>query len=280
MRRAAVSALALLALARCGPDEPPRPPEPEPELPPIGEVAPSEAVRMDEEKFIELPPPAERRTLRWDFSAGRRWAYDVSQRLSRVTVASSGGRRAVTRAEDRNEGYFEFIALGDGTAQARVKIQTRESLVDGRPAPREAVERHPPTKFECRIGEDGIPTTGRLLSGASDPVIFFDSLLALQEGERKTAHGASRTRLTGYFKVERHECARLESEFEYAPPIPSGRTLLRGRSVSYFSLRERRFVRAEASIAQAIRSKARPEGGAWVVQSTDLETLIRLRPME
>ena len=287
-RRRILAAAAALCLwgaspfpAGCGQDSPPPPPaDPGPELPPIGEVAPSEAVRIDEEKLIEVPPPPRREPLRWDFSPGRRYAYEVSQRLNQVTVIASGTARTVTRSEDRNGGYFEFTAAGGATAQVRVKIQTRSSLIDGRPAPPEAIERQPPTKFECRIGEDGVPTSGRKVSGASDPLIFFDALLALQEGERKSADGAVRTKLTGYFKVERYECARLESEFEFSPGFSSGRTVLRGRCVAYFALRERRFVRAEASIAQAIRTKARDEKGAWITRATDLETAIRLRPLE
>jgi hypothetical protein len=243
-------------------------------------VEPSDAVRIGEEKFIEIPPPAAPGPLRWDFSPGRRWGYEVSQRLSQVTVAAAGSARKVTRSEDRNGGYFEFVPAGDGTAHARVKIQARESVIDGRPANKEEIEKRPPTKFECRLREDGVPVTGRPLSGASDPLLFLDVLLALEEGERKSADGTVRTRIAGYFKVERHECARLESEFEFAPALPSGRTLLRGRSVAYFALRERRFVRAELSVAQAIRSKTRPAHGPWTTRSTDLETALRLRPID
>ncbi len=279
MPPAALRAVLLLALAACG-KPPPPPPEPEPELPPLGEVVPSDGVRIDETKYLEISPPPRLEPLRWDFSPGRRYGYAVTQKLSQVTVARAGDARTVARSEDRNGGYFEFVAAGDGTAMARVKIQTKESFVDGRPAPREAIERHPPTKFECRIGEDGVPTDGRKLSGASDPLIFFDALLALQEGERTSGDGKVRTKITGYFKVERYECARLESEFEYAPKIFSGKTFLRGRSVAYFALRERRFVRAETAIAQAMRTKTRPETGPWVIQSVDLETVLRLRFME
>ena len=269
-------------LPGCGRETPPPPPPagPEPELPAIGRLEPSEAVRIDEEKFLEIHPPPRPEPLRWDFSPGRRYGYEVSQKLSQVTVVASGNDKAVTRSEDRNGGYFEFVAAGGGTALARVKIQTRSSLIDGKPAPAEAIEKHPPTKFEARIGEDGVHTSGQKLGGASDPLIFLDILLALQEGERESGNGKVLTRITGYFKIERHECARLESEFELAPSLDSGRTLLRGRSVAYFALRERRFVRAEMAIAQAMRSRARTEQGAWVTRSTDLETAVRLRPID
>lgn len=269
-------------LLGCGQETPPPPPPagPEPELPAIGRLEPSEAVRIDEEKFLELAPPPKPEPLRWDFSPGRRCGYEAIQKLSQVTAVVSGQDKAVTRSEDRNGGYFEFVSAGDGTAMARVKIQTRSSMINGKPAPREAIEKHPSTKFECRIGEDGVPTSAHKLSGASDPMIFLDILLALREGERTSGDGKVRTKLAGYFKVERYECARLESEFELAPPLASGRTLLRGRSVAYFALRERRFVRAEMSIAQAVRSQALAENGAWVTRSTDLETVLRLRPID
>jgi hypothetical protein len=272
----------LLAIAGCGQDSaaPPAASPPEPELPAIGAVGPSEAFRIDEEKYLEIPSPPDLKPLRWDFSPGRHYRYQVSQRLSQVTAAASGGARGVTRSQDKGAGYFEFIAKGDGTAAARVKIQTRESMIDGRPAPPEAIERRPPTQFEHRIDEEGVPSAGRQAAGASDPRIFLDAFLALQEGERKTVDGTIRTRIAGCFKVERYECARLEGEFELAPDLPSGKTLLRGRSVAYFAIRERRFVRAEMSIAQAIRTKGRTEKGAWVTRATDLETEIRLRLME
>jgi len=280
MRRAAAEALLLLALAGCGRKPPPPPPEPEPELPAIGAVEPSEAVRIDTEKFLEIPPPARTGPLRWDFSPGRRYGYEVSQRLSQVTVVAAGKEKAVARSEDRNGGYFEFIAEGNGTAQVRVKIQTRSSLINGKPASREDIEKHKPTKFEGRLGEDGVLTGYHLLGGASDPLIFFGALLTLREGEWKVGEGKVRTRITGFFKVERHECARLESEFEFAPVLATGRTLLRGRSAAYFALRERRFVRAEMAIAQAVRSRDRSPDGRWATKATDLETVLSLRPIE
>jgi hypothetical protein len=283
MRPAAGISLAalLLAVAGCGQDSaPPAPSGSEPELPPIGKVEPGGAFRIDEEKFPEVPVPADLKPLKWDFTPGRHHRYQVTQRLSQVTVAAVGGRRGVTRSQDRGAGYVEFVAKGDGTAAARVKIQTRESLIDGRPAPREAIEQRPPTQFECRIDEEGVPPTGRLAAGASDPRVFLDAFLALQEGERKSADGTIRTRIAGCFKVDRFDCVRLEGEFEIAPALPSGRTLLRGRSVAWFALRERRFVRAGMVIAQAIRTKGRNEKGDWVTRSTDLETEVLLKLVE
>ncbi len=268
-------------LSGCGQEPPPPPPAaPEPELPAIGAVEPPEAVRIDEEKLVEIPPPARPGPLRWDFSPGRLHRYEISQRLNQVTVVASGAAREVTRSEDRNAGLFVFAAAGDGTALARLKIRTQSSLINGKPARREDIEKHPPAGFECRVREDGIPDSGARVSGASDPRLFLDILLALQEGERASPEGKVRTRLTGHFKVERCDCARLESEFELAPALSSGRTLLRGRSVAYFAVRERRFVRAEMSVAQAMRSKGRTPEGAWVTRSTDLETVLRLRPVE
>jgi hypothetical protein len=243
-------------------------------------VEPGGAFRIDEEKFPEVPVPADLKPLKWDFAPGRHHRYRVTQRLSQVTVAVVGGDRAVTRSQDRCAGFIEFVAKGDGTAMARALIQARESAIDGRPAPREAIEQRPPTRFECRIDEEGVPPTGRQAIGASDPRIFLDAFLALQEGERKSADGTIRTRIAGCFKVDRYECARVEGEFEIAPALPSGRTLLRGRSVAWFAIRERRFVRAEMVIAQAIRTRGRNEKGAWVTRSTDLETEILLKLVE
>lgn len=281
MRLVGVSVSLLWALAGCGQDSaPPGPSEPEPELPALGKVEPGVAFRIEEDPVPAIPAPPDLKPLKWDFSPGRHYRYRVAQRLSQVTVAVVGGNRGVTRSQDRGAGTVEFVAKGDGTAVARVRIQTRESVIDGRPAPAEAIERRPPTQFECRIDEEGVPPTGRRVIGASDPRIFLDAFLALQEGERKSADGTIRTRIAGCFTVDGCECARLEGEFEIAPDLPSGRTLLRGRSVAWFAIRERRFLRGAMVIAQAIRTRGRNDKGAWVTRSTDLETEILLKPAE
>jgi len=271
----------LLALAACGrePSAPP-PGAPEPELPPFGTVELSEAARIDLLKPLEIPPPAEPPLLRWDFSPGRRHVYGITQVLNQVTSASAGPQRRVARSEDRNGGRLEIAAEGDGTARARVVIRAESALIDGKPAPRETLEARPPTRLECRLEEDGGFGAGPRTGGTADLGVLFDAALALREGERTSASGRVRTRRTGYFKVDGRECARLESEFEYAPTLPSGKTLLRGRSVGYFSLRERRFLRAEAAVAQAIRTRNRTEQGVWVLRSTDLEAVTRIRLLE
>lgn len=274
--------LLVLTLAACG-REPPGPPprEPEPELPPLGSVELSEAARIDALRPLEIPPPAAAPPpRRWDFSPGRRHAYEISQILHQVTVARAGEARTTARSEDRNAGRLELEAEGDGTARARAVIRARSALIDGKPAPREVLDQRPPTRLECRLEEDGAYGPGPRTGGSADLGVLFDAALALREGERASADGKVRTRLTGYFQMEGKECARLESEFEFAPPLPSGKTRLRGWSVGYFCLRARRFLRAEVAVAQSIRMKTLTEKGIWVVRSTDLEVVTRLKLLE
>lgn len=280
-RTAQAIGLLILALAACG-REPPGPPPagPEPELPSLGAVELSEAARIDILRPLEIPPPATPHPRRWDFSPGRRHAYEISQVLNQVTVARAGENRTLVRSEDRNVGRLEIDAEGDGTARACVLIQAHSALIDGKPASREILDRRPPTRLECRLEENGAYGPGPRTGGSADLGVLFDAALALQEGERTSADGKVRTRLTGYYQMDGKECARLESEFEFFPPLPSGKTLLRGRSVGYFCLREGRFRRAEAAVAQAVRMKTRTEKGLWVVRTTDLEVVTRLKVVE
>lgn len=271
----------ILAAFACSRESSPSPPAgPEPDLPPLGKVELSEAARIDVPRPLEIPALDPAGPRRWDFSPGRRYVYEVSQILNQVTVARSGSDRLTTRSEDRNWGRLEIEAGGERVARARLVLRAKSALIDGKPASPEVLEQRPPTRLECPLEEDGAYAPGPRTGGSADLGVFFDAALALQEGERPTAGGTVRTRLTGYHQLEGKDCARLESEFEFAPLLPSGRTVLRGRSVGYFALRERRFLRAEVAVAQSVRMKNRTEKGVWVVRSTDLEAVTRLRLLE
>jgi hypothetical protein len=197
--------------------------------------------------------------------------------VAQATVEIAGDKRVVTRSRDRNRGALEFLAGHDRTASGRVKIQTVESVINDAPVDPEVLEKHPATKLECRMREGGTAIEFKCVAGGSDPQFFFETLFALQDGERKFRDGSLRTKVAGVYKVHQWECARIESEFEFAPRNPLGATLMRGRTVAYFDLKGRRFVRAETAIAQSTRVKARVAGGAWVVRSTDLETVLRVK---
>ncbi len=93
------------------------------------------------------------------------------------------------------------------------------------------------------------------------------------------------TTLTGFARVERYRCARLETEFEMklAPSATdgSGAGKMRGRVVAYFAVPEGCFVRIDAAVsfAYATRQKSsKPDRGEiWNVGTTESHTLIRAR---
>lgn len=265
--------MAAAMLAGCG-KEPPSPP-PEPPLPAIPDLGLPEGA-IDRDAFLELseaPPAAE--PFRWDFSPGRRAAYDLSQKVHQLIVGTAGGGKGVVRAADRNAGRIDLAALPNGTAHATVVIKTESSVVDGRPVPPEEIGKNPATRFQCALRDDGSFADLRPVSGISDPKLLLDALFSLREGERAAPGARFRTTRGGAFKVRRYECVRLVTEFELASEAPALASKLRGRAVAYFAWRERLFVRAEAAIVKSTRSKSQNEQGLWIVSSVDEETVLR-----
>jgi hypothetical protein len=281
--RPARSLVLLAALAGCGNDAPPPPPAPtpavtqgpEPALPALGPARLPEWTEVDPETPAAIPAPASPGPLRWDFSTGRRYAYQFRQVLEQADEVVLPGRSRVTRTRDRNRGAFEFVADFENTAKAALRIHTEESVVDGMAVSREALAQRPPSAFECTVKEDGTAQVRRV-SGQADAQIFFDVLLALGEGTKSMKNGKVVTRLAGYRKVGPHECARLETEFELSPESGSGKSLMRGRTVAYFALAERCFVRAASSISVSLRSKGTSERGEWATRAVDSRTTFRL----
>ena len=106
------------------------------------------------------------------------------------------------------------------------------------------------------------------------------SLFALRPGTRDLTPGKITTRLAGYAKVGRYECARLESEFEIATEKPSDRLLLRGRVLSFFALAERKFIRASAAVSTSSRGNVRNKDGIWITSSLDAVTTYRVSFLE
>ena len=102
----------------------------------------------------------------------------------------------------------------------------------------------------------------------------------LATGDRLAQKGTARTTLAGFAQVEGRECARLVTEVDLAiePAAPAeGHGRKRVRIVAYFDLRARRFLRIDAAVAIAIRTRARIAHGTgpklWSVAS--LDTLLR-----
>lgn len=280
MRPAARSlAAALLTLAACGREAPPPSAAPAPpELPAPAEVPFPDWAEVDPETFPRLEdPPDAAGPLRWDFAPGRRLTYEFHQTLDQAAATASDAKEQKARTRDRNEGVFEFVAGPDRVARVAIRIRTVESFLDGHPVPAETVARTPPSVFECSLREDGRAEVARR-AGAGDAQIFFDALLAVAPGEQSLPDSRRITRRTGTFKVGPWRCARVETEFEFAPSGPDGRTLLRGRAVGYFDLEGGRYVRASAAARTSARRRApAPSGGGWTVTRLDAATEFRLK---
>ncbi len=275
-------------LFSCGkePPSPPKPPvapprvqEPEPGLPALAEVKFPEWSEVEDEAFLDLPRPAALEPLRWNFGPGERFGYEFTQTHQTRMESRSGGKTGMFQARERSRGTFEFIAGKDRTALVFLKFHTEESIRDGVPAPHEAIEKAPHSKYEAIAKEDG---TAEIMKppGRADAAFFFDALLALGDGERKLKDGWVRTKAAGFAKVGRYECVRLESEFEFAPSSKLGATLQRGRTVAWFAPRERRFARASAVVASSTRTMAQDKDGTWIVTLVDSSTLLRAKLLD
>ena len=277
----------VLLLTGCTPDDPPAPPPPptvakpsQPVLLPLGDVQFREWGEIDDEKFIDLPAPASAPiVLKWDFSPEKRYGYSFSESLSQRFVREANGKRATNSAREKNTGVFEFVAGRDKTALAGSKIQTQEASVNDQPVARESFASKPPSVSECILTEEGA-LDSKVKQGLADARMYFQSLFAVQLGTRDLTPGTITTRLAGYNKVGRYECARLESEFEIATDKPAERMLLRGRVIGYFALAERKFVRASAAVATSSRGNALSKEGVWISSSLDAVTRYRVRLLD
>ena len=260
---------------------PPTVQAPEPDFPPMGEISIPEG-EIDNEKFAAIDPLELSDSLLWDFSTGKRYAYVFTQTRSQVTVNVTGEERKVMKTRDRNRGLFEFAAQRDGNARAVIRIEPLESIVDGKPLPKEIVRARKPMVYNCTMRTDG--TLAEILGKGPEvqeqAQTFFLVLLPIQVGEKAGSAAHFKTRIDGWFKVHRWKCARLVTEFEMNPEVSTGKTLARGRTVSYFAVREGFLVQTETVVAQGTRVKTKTPEGAWITSAYDSITISKLRLKE
>ena len=273
-------------LGSCGkPPPPPRPPPPpppalpRPELPPPADLKFPDWSEAEEETFLERPGPPPAEALRWNFGKGERFGYEVTQSISLRMETQSGGKSTELQARDRQRGTFEFIAGKDRTALVFLKFHTEESFRDGVQIPHAQLEKIPASQIDAVAQEDGTAEIKKP-AGRSEAAFFFDAFLALGVGERKLSDGWVKTRTAGFAKVGRFDCVRLESEYEFTPSSKERATLQRGRTVAFFALDERRFVRASAQVATSLRTCDQDASGAWSVKRVDSRTFLRAKLLD
>jgi hypothetical protein len=279
-------ALTLLVLASCVPEEPPPAPPaappsgpPVPELPALADVSFRDWAEIDPEPFLEIPLPTGSERLAWRFDPGRRFGYDYGETLTQQVKRTLGEAVEEHLSKEKNRGTFEFVAGKDRTALCRVKIQTSELSVDGKPVPRPPPEANPESSSDATVAEDGTPDLKKS-GGRADARFYLLTLLALRPGERLLQHGKAVTRVAGARKIERWDCVRLETEFESAIEESRSRQLFRGRAVGYFSPAEGRFIRASAVVTTSSRKIERTKDGkAWVLTFLDARSESRVRSL-
>jgi hypothetical protein len=274
------TSLLLALLASCGREEPspppaPPPPPPEPALPAPAALSFPDWSEVDDEKVPALPP-AETGPLRWNFAAGRRAAYDFSQTLSQRAEYVLEGQGTSIDSRERNRGTFDLVAGKDRTALVRIRIETEEQVVNDRPVP---LEESAPSLCDAILQEGGAAEI-KQQKGRADGRLFFEAILRVAAGRKDFQDGAVETRAAGRFKIERHECVRLETEFEFRSKKPSEEALLRGRSIGYFAPSEGRFIRSSTAAVTSTRRNDRNAKGDWVTTQIDARTSMRLRALE
>lgn len=279
----------VLFLSACGKEAPAPPPAPaapapvqvgpEPMLPPVANVAFPAWETIEDETFLALPKPAKAPELKWDFSPGQRFGHEVTQTITQRIEQQRAEKVVSMDARDRNRGTFEFVAGKDKTALVVLKFHTEEAFRNGIAATRQELDKNPPSRFDAIAKEEGTAEIKKPPDRA-DALFFFDAVLALAEGERTLKDGWVRTKTAGFAKVGRYECVRLESEYEFAPKAGLGTTLQRGRTVAWFALAERRFIRATSTVLTSTRTKARDKEGAWVVSKVDSSSTLRIKLVE
>jgi hypothetical protein len=231
---------------------------------------------VDGEKFLERPLPEGDRELRWDFAPGKKYEYSLAQVVSQEKESSSG---PPSRARQRNRGVFDFIGLGGAQAKAILQLDTEEVVVDDRTIPKESYAKDRGSLCQGTLKEDGTYDI-KTLRGQMDARIFMEAMLTVRPGERKIKEGVVSTRTRGAWKVERFECVRLESDFEFSDPNPRQSQRVLGRTIAYFAWKEGHFVRVSTVLRSAIRAKMKSPDGQWMTATQVGETTLRIKLLE
>ena len=300
--------IAALVVAGCD-DKPATPPPPEtpPVLPPLPDLVLNRAALIDTQKFEALAAIPGTAALRWDLAENVKHVYTLKQvvtfRISRVPV---GAAVVATDSVTQAEGTFVVDGRGPENSRARIRLETVRQEINGQPLPDELLKKIDASVAEYGVTPDGALRRPRVSSGnapqlieavlglPSKPLAPGESVeTALDDAPTANSFGYKGrllTKLTGWFRIARRECARLESDFDVEMLLPSGslgKGRCRGRVVAYFCPAEGRFIQVEADIAYAQRSAVKasrestPEGPlVWGIDSRDAESVLTARLKE
>lgn len=261
--------------------------EPPPEIPALPAFPIAFEKEIDPRAYPAAEAPAA--TPRWDFNEKARHNYVVEQELINYSTTADKFGKTEMRSRTRGDGILEFLGGATRLARAYYKLSTREYWMNNEPVPAEHLNKQPPAKVEYVVAEDGTVKETKLLSGGDTQVLEF---LVPLPGERTIdavgdyrQKGTIRAKVTGYVRVERWLCARIEAEFEIdlAPALEdgSGSGRMKGHTVGYFAVEAGHYVSARAAISMAWNARVKyskaGEPDKWNVGTMELHTLLTAR---
>jgi len=202
--------------------------------------------------------------LRWDFSGDRVCRYGFDMRINNISYSNLGGL-ARKRESFSIKGKMLVRSQGDRTAKLVLQNFQKTVRAAGAPADPEAW----PTITISGMREDSAPNPGGAL-----PELLLEKLFplppkALRVGESSTSpasmpfgvagslfevKGRTRTTLKGYVRIGDRTCARLDTAIDISrldiPPEKEGEysCSVRGASVFYFDVEDRRFVSGKVAL--------------------------------
>jgi hypothetical protein len=277
---------------------------PAPELPALPSLVLTRNNMMDTQAYEKIPAPPTA-PLRWDLAAKAKHVLALKQTISIKESSVPVGVPPVYL-----EGYTQaegiFVVEGRATNEpgsARIRLAIVRQEVQGSVLPDDVIKKMDASACEYAVSADGALTKARKISGNAPQlieVVFGLPAKPLAEGESAESlldvtaavdsygyRGRTTTTLTGWHRIGRRECARLETTFDVEllmPPRTISKGRLRGRVISYFCAAEGRFVQVEADTAYSQRSvvqksrEADPNGApVWGIDGFDAEALLSAR---
>ncbi len=281
------------------------PPPPPPEIPALPEFAVGRAHLIDTQRFdaIEAEPVG----LAWNLAKDAKHGYQIKFMSStRVAQHPVGAPAVFVDEEIHADGPFGVDGRAPEPSLARYRVHAVSGEIragnDKHAYTAEQIKAQPSTSIEFEIAPDGAASRMRVISGKAPR--FLEALFGLPSGLKKPGDsvetaldspatttdeghkGRLVTKFTGWHRIERRECVRLEADYDIEilpPPGAAMKCRMKGRVVRYFCPAEGRFVVIESAISTVYRSRIfgpqekGPDTWGLVIRDTDAQLSVRLR---